>query len=258
MRALDSCDLRSHSDRYNPAGAAGPAQPSKRNILRACDLCRTKKIKCDGPKMPNHFCTGCRQVSRPCTYVSVSFYYTSSLYAHTPPAKHPNHVDHRKRTSFTGCIFVALLDVHGSTTVSYVTGLEDRLEELEELLSQVRCSPYNPIRIPLSIHCPSCDQTPIFRRYSDHLLSEAHGKQIIPVTRPIGASNDLPLLRLNSPSLPLLIATLPISFSHQPPVSNAMQRVNHRSERNTAIASMNTPLTTPTMLLWTIWHAQRG
>ena len=41
----------------------------KRKIERACDFCRRRKTKCDGPKMPEFRCTNCIQNGRDCTYV---------------------------------------------------------------------------------------------------------------------------------------------------------------------------------------------
>jgi hypothetical protein len=38
---------------------------------RACDACRRRKTKCDGPLMPQHVCTNCIQTRKECTYVSV-------------------------------------------------------------------------------------------------------------------------------------------------------------------------------------------
>ncbi|KAJ6593970.1 fungal-specific transcription factor domain-containing protein [Mycena capillaripes] len=67
---------------------------------RACDACRRRKTKCDGPKMKDHVCSNCLNTHKSCTYLEAS----------TPrgPPK------------------------------AYVTGLEDRLEQLEALLKQVR------------------------------------------------------------------------------------------------------------------------
>ena len=40
----------------------------KRKIERACDFCRRRKTKCDGPKMRGYTCTLCTQNGRECTY----------------------------------------------------------------------------------------------------------------------------------------------------------------------------------------------
>ncbi|KAJ7096252.1 fungal-specific transcription factor domain-containing protein [Mycena epipterygia] len=73
---------------------------ARRAVERACDSCRKRKTKCDGPKMKDNICSNCIQSHKSCTYLEAS----------TPrgPPK------------------------------AYVTGLEDRLERLEELLKQVR------------------------------------------------------------------------------------------------------------------------
>ncbi|KAJ7268782.1 hypothetical protein B0H12DRAFT_66950 [Mycena haematopus] len=31
----------------------------KRRLQGACDICRSKKIKCDSAKMPNNICSNC-------------------------------------------------------------------------------------------------------------------------------------------------------------------------------------------------------
>ncbi|KAI1785161.1 fungal-specific transcription factor domain-containing protein [Ganoderma leucocontextum] len=41
----------------------------KRKLQRACDCCRRKKVKCDGPQMPNHRCSRCTARRTECTYL---------------------------------------------------------------------------------------------------------------------------------------------------------------------------------------------
>ncbi|KAL0956545.1 hypothetical protein HGRIS_002685 [Hohenbuehelia grisea] len=72
----------------------------KRNITRACDACRRRKSKCDGPSMPDNVCTNCIQTRKTCTYLETS-----------RPRGPPK---------------------------AYVTGLEDRLEKLESLLETLQ------------------------------------------------------------------------------------------------------------------------
>ena len=43
----------------------------RRKLDRACDACRRRKSKCDGPKMPDNVCTNCRQTKKTCTYLCV-------------------------------------------------------------------------------------------------------------------------------------------------------------------------------------------
>lgn len=64
-----------------PASAPNPVWPQslakpppqatskKRNVERACDDCRRRKTRCDGPKMPDNVCTNCVQNRKICTYV---------------------------------------------------------------------------------------------------------------------------------------------------------------------------------------------
>ncbi|KAH8080269.1 fungal-specific transcription factor domain-containing protein [Cristinia sonorae] len=84
--ALDSSDLKDRS--------------KKRKIERACDFCRRRKTKCDGPKLRGYTCTNCTQNGRECTYNEAS-----------KPRGPPK---------------------------AYVNGLEDRVEKLEVLLRRLR------------------------------------------------------------------------------------------------------------------------
>ncbi|KAF8271533.1 fungal-specific transcription factor domain-containing protein [Lactarius quietus] len=93
--------------------------PKKRNVERACDDCRRRKTRCDGPKMPDNVCTNCVQNRKICTYVEVS-----------KPRGPPK-------------AFVVLTAVCRSLRVSYrsssyVTSLEDRVEKMEALLKRLR------------------------------------------------------------------------------------------------------------------------
>lgn len=53
----------------------------KRKIERACDACRRRKTKCDGPRMPENICTNCIQNRKTCSYMLV-------LYHHPFPLPH--------------------------------------------------------------------------------------------------------------------------------------------------------------------------
>ncbi|KZT28968.1 hypothetical protein NEOLEDRAFT_1057311 [Neolentinus lepideus HHB14362 ss-1] len=72
----------------------------KRKIERACDFCRRRKTRCDGPKTPGNICTNCIQNQKSCTYVESS-----------KPRGPPK---------------------------AYVTALEDRVENLEAYLQKLR------------------------------------------------------------------------------------------------------------------------
>lgn len=58
-----------------PIHHAEPFSPEsiykKRKIERACDACRRRKTKCDGPRMPDNVCTNCIQNRKTCSYVFV-------------------------------------------------------------------------------------------------------------------------------------------------------------------------------------------
>jgi len=71
--------------------APGPSSDSfynsaiskRRNVERACDGCRRRKTRCDGPKMPDNVCTNCVQNRKICTYMLAQTFveYASSLIA---------------------------------------------------------------------------------------------------------------------------------------------------------------------------------
>ncbi|KAF8066999.1 fungal-specific transcription factor domain-containing protein [Lyophyllum atratum] len=44
----------------------------RRRIQRACDVCRRKKIRCDGVQMPGNNCTNCMDYGLTCTYVEAA------------------------------------------------------------------------------------------------------------------------------------------------------------------------------------------
>ncbi|KAH9961592.1 fungal-specific transcription factor domain-containing protein [Russula dissimulans] len=83
-----------------PQSFSNPAISKKRNIDRACDDCRRRKTRCDGPKMPDNVCTNCVQNRKICTYIETS-----------KPRGPPK---------------------------AYVTNLEDRVEKMEALLKRLR------------------------------------------------------------------------------------------------------------------------
>ncbi|KAI0733190.1 fungal-specific transcription factor domain-containing protein [Fomitopsis betulina] len=72
----------------------------KRKIDRACDFCRRRKTRCDGPAMPGNVCTNCIQTGKACSYVETS-----------KPRGPPK---------------------------AYVVALEDRVERMEALLKRLR------------------------------------------------------------------------------------------------------------------------
>jgi hypothetical protein len=44
---------------------------TRRQRDRACDFCRRRKAKCDGPQIGSQICKNCQQSNKKCTYVSV-------------------------------------------------------------------------------------------------------------------------------------------------------------------------------------------
>ncbi|KDQ08707.1 hypothetical protein BOTBODRAFT_138635 [Botryobasidium botryosum FD-172 SS1] len=75
------------------------AGAKKRRIQRACDVCRRKKIRCDGAQMPKNRCSNCVAYNFNCTYVEAA----------------------KKRGPPKG----------------YVESLENRLEKMEKLLTRL-------------------------------------------------------------------------------------------------------------------------
>ena len=59
----------SSSDWPESFSTGSSAAPKKRKVERACDGCRRRKTRCDGPKMPDNVCTNCVQNRKICTYV---------------------------------------------------------------------------------------------------------------------------------------------------------------------------------------------
>lgn len=43
-----------------------------RKVERACDHCRKRKAKCDGPQRKDHICSSCEAIARTCTYLWVA------------------------------------------------------------------------------------------------------------------------------------------------------------------------------------------
>ncbi|ETW80751.1 hypothetical protein HETIRDRAFT_319564 [Heterobasidion irregulare TC 32-1] len=76
----------------NPPPPPTSAYGKKRKVERACDACRRRKTRCDGPKMPDNVCSTCISSRRKCTYMSVSL---PCLYL----AYHPAHVPTRPCTT---------------------------------------------------------------------------------------------------------------------------------------------------------------
>jgi len=67
---------------------------------RACDLCRRRKTKCDGPSAPDNACSNCVQNNRSCTYLCAYMHILLSFHvSHLPLAKPLAQEVHQKRSS---------------------------------------------------------------------------------------------------------------------------------------------------------------
>ncbi|KAF8893810.1 fungal-specific transcription factor domain-containing protein [Infundibulicybe gibba] len=95
LDALDSSPPSADSPYLDP-GVYETELEARRRIDRACDACRRRKTKCDGPRMSDNICSNCTQARKLCTYVEAS-----------KPRGPPK---------------------------AYITGLEDKLEKLEAIL----------------------------------------------------------------------------------------------------------------------------
>ncbi|KAF5342022.1 hypothetical protein D9611_002055 [Ephemerocybe angulata] len=101
--------MSSNEDDYNDHenGSSSAQSLKKRRIQRACDICRRKKIRCDGVQMPGNRCSNCIAYSFDCSYIEAA----------------------KKRGPPKG----------------YVESLETRLEKLEKLLRRL-CPDDNLLR----------------------------------------------------------------------------------------------------------------
>ncbi|KAF5359371.1 hypothetical protein D9756_003609 [Leucocoprinus leucothites] len=91
--------MSSNEDDYNDHEGGLSSGMKKRRIQRACDICRRKKIRCNGVNMPGNRCSNCITYNFECTYIETA----------------------KKRGPPKG----------------YVEGLENRLEKLEKLLKRL-------------------------------------------------------------------------------------------------------------------------
>ena len=96
-----------HYHVHKPVAAAsipGTAFIASHNVKprpgRACDLCRRRKTKCDGPSAPDNICSNCVQNTQSCTYLCAYMRILLSFrVSHLPLAKPLAQEVHQKRTS---------------------------------------------------------------------------------------------------------------------------------------------------------------
>ncbi|SRR6266446_1028644 len=120
-----------------PQSNSNSVIPKKRNVERACDGCRRRKTRCDGPGMLDNVCTNCIQNRKICTYLLAQTIveYAAPLTV-LSAARFPSLGVPRKRLS---CLTVVCFQVSRShSSYSYITSLEDRVEKMEALLKRVR------------------------------------------------------------------------------------------------------------------------
>lgn len=75
---IEFADAYIHTPLENPSVALYHSQSytsasllKKRKVERACDACRRRKIRCDGPRMSNNICTNCAHNRKMCSYMFV-------------------------------------------------------------------------------------------------------------------------------------------------------------------------------------------
>ncbi|KAI0052329.1 hypothetical protein FA95DRAFT_1601990 [Auriscalpium vulgare] len=62
----------SSADEDNTNDDNGLRSSKKRRVQRACDVCRRKKIRCDGSQMPGNRCSNCIAYNYDCSYVEAA------------------------------------------------------------------------------------------------------------------------------------------------------------------------------------------
>ncbi|KAI0666887.1 fungal-specific transcription factor domain-containing protein [Trametes maxima] len=70
QRAPAAEPTASSSSRSDPSDLG--SRTNLRKVERACDYCRKRKAKCDGPERKDHICSACEAGSRTCTYLEES------------------------------------------------------------------------------------------------------------------------------------------------------------------------------------------
>ncbi|KAI0248863.1 fungal-specific transcription factor domain-containing protein [Lactifluus subvellereus] len=60
--------MSSAEEDINDAETNAPRSAKKRRVQRACDVCRRKKIRCDGSQMPGNKCSNCSAYNFECKY----------------------------------------------------------------------------------------------------------------------------------------------------------------------------------------------
>ena len=94
-----------HHRIHNPVAVApvpntAPRNNGKSRPERACDLCRRRKTKCDGPSAPDNACSNCVQNNQSCTYLCAYMHAQLSFHvSHLPSAKSLAQEVHQKRSS---------------------------------------------------------------------------------------------------------------------------------------------------------------
>ncbi|KAA1476284.1 hypothetical protein DENSPDRAFT_806964 [Dentipellis sp. KUC8613] len=64
--------MSSADDEPNDSENIASQNAKKRRVQRACDVCRRKKIRCDGGQMPGNKCSNCIAYNFECTYVEAA------------------------------------------------------------------------------------------------------------------------------------------------------------------------------------------
>ncbi|EKD01407.1 nucleus protein [Trichosporon asahii var. asahii CBS 8904] len=73
-RKDNTLELKPQVQRVSQSDLAAEAEAKRRKVLRACDVCRRKKIRCEGPmnSQSNAKCANCQEYNLDCTYVEAA------------------------------------------------------------------------------------------------------------------------------------------------------------------------------------------
>uniref|UniRef100_A0A0W0F039 Zn(2)-C6 fungal-type domain-containing protein n=1 Tax=Moniliophthora roreri TaxID=221103 RepID=A0A0W0F039_MONRR len=98
-------------------GTSNGFQRRQRKVQRACDICRRKKIRCDGAQMLGKRCSNCSNNNYDCTYVQEA----------------------NKRAPPKAFVWLSsVIDIWRTEgSISYIEGLELKVEQMEQTLRQV-------------------------------------------------------------------------------------------------------------------------
>ena len=165
-----------------PDTAAFPTHNVKSRPGRACDLCRRRKTKCDGPSAPDNVCSNCVQNNQSCSYLCAYMRILQSFrLSHLPLAKPLVQEVHQKRSSLS----LSLPPLDSINSANATTSLQLCLwprrpfgkdgGTAQEGMHQTNPSSLRPSE--LNLPSPSCVRRSISLGISDHPSSGIPGRR---------------------------------------------------------------------------------